>query len=290
MNSKRKLVIVFVGGSSHVLRAREALLSKLLLDVLPSVRTISWDEAPSGEELRSIAAADVIDAVVLIDHGPFSGGVPEGTPFEEAVRQEALRAIVTLELQRRALRTVFLSSSTIHSWNNVLGTMIDPNAHVEYGQPPSSCLLLPSSPLIISYLQPLFASIAGLTDLRIVWPREVFYNGDIPGEALPPIVEVAGRARIIAYGPYQPLPTGRWRAKACVGFGDDVGKLPFIIEADTGDAVSRGYFEVTRGGIFSVEFDFQVSDWTLPVEFRLISQDSALEGRMALIEIELRRL
>ena len=63
--------------------------------------------------------------------------------------------------------------------------------------------------------------------------------------------------------------------------------MPFILEADTGGAVSRGFFEVDRGGIFTLDLDFEVADALHPVEMRLISQDSALEGQVSLIEVAL---
>jgi len=100
-------------------------------------------------------------------------------------------------------------------------------------------------------------------------------------------VEVAGRARVLTYGPYLPLPAGSWRATAFLGFSPDIGKLPFILEVDNGGAVVRGLFEVDRGGIFTVALDFHVNDAMQPIELRLISQDSALEGQVALIEVEL---
>ena len=89
--------------------------------------------------------------------------------------------------------------------------------------------------------------------VKIAWPRESFLYGDAPGEMLPATLELAGRARIVAYGPYLPLPSGNWSATAFLGFSADVGKMPFIFEADTGGAVTRGFFEVEKGGIFHGE-------------------------------------
>ena len=151
-----------------------------------------------------------------------------------------------------------------------------------------------ATPLLHAYLEPLFAAagqvaIGSATPLGLVWPREAFLDGDAPGETLPATVEVAGRARILAYGPYLPLPAGDWQATAFLGFSPDIGRLPFILEADTGGAVARGFFEVERSGIFTLELDFQVTDALHPVELRLISQDSALEGQLALIEVELKQ-
>lgn len=140
-----------------------------------------------------------------------------------------------------------------------------------------------------SYLAPLFAAVVHKAPLTLVWPRECFLDGDSPGVGLPATIEVAGRARILAYGPYLPLPTGSWSAKIFLGFSLDIGKLPFIIEVDSGDLISRGFFEVERGGIFTLDLDFKVNDALHPMEIRLISQDSALEGQASLIKVELQQ-
>ena len=126
--------------------------------------------------------------------------------------------------------------------------------------------------------------------LSLTWPGEAFLNGDEPNTPLPPAIEVAGRARILAYGPYLPLPAGAWRATAYLGFSIDIEKLPFILEVDTGSGISRGFFEVDTGGIFTLTLDFQVIDPLHAVELRLISQDSALHGQVSLIEVQLEQI
>ena len=106
---------------------------------------------------------------------------------------------------------------------------------------------------------------------------------------MPAAIEVAGRARILAYGPYLPLPAGQWHATAYLGFSVDIERMPFILEADTGSGTTRGFFEVRAGGIFTLGLDFRIIDPLHPVELRLISQDSALEGQIALIEVQLKQ-
>ena len=143
------------------------------------------------------------------------------------------------------------------------------------------------SPLVASYLAPLWAVTGGQSPLVLTWPRECFLDGDQPNEPLPPTMELAGRARILAYGPYLPLPSGRWRATASFGFSPDIEKLPFIFEALTPPGITRGFFEVEAGGFFTLELDFQVIDPFARIEMRLATQDSALEGQVALIEVRL---
>jgi len=249
-------------------------------------------EGPPTRE-RLVALTDrPIDALVLVDHSPFAdGAVPEAVGVAEAVRGEALRASFALELARRAKRTLNLSGDDAKAWVAPLAALLEARVPAE---PPVSCPPAApgtpfDTPLLHAYLQPLFAAPGRPPPLGLTWPREAFLDGDAPGHTLPATVEVAGRARILAYGPYLPLPAGDWQATAFLGFSPDIGMLPFILEADTGGAVVRGFFEVDRGGIFTLRLDFQVTDALLPVELRLISQDSALEGQLALIEVELKQ-
>ena len=254
---------------------------------------------PTRELLVSLSDR-LIDVLVLVDHGPFAdGALPEAAALVEAVRGEALRAVFALEMARRAARTLSFSGGDAGAWVTALASLLAASPSL----PADSCGPCPpparrgtpvATPLLNAYLDPLFAAagqvpIGSATPLGLAWPRESFLDGDAPGETLPATVEVAGRARILAYGPYLPLPVGDWRATAFLGFSPDIGSLPFILEADTGGAVARGFFEVERGGIFTLELDFQVTDALHPVELRLISQDSALEGQLALIEVELKQ-
>ena len=250
--------------------------------------------APTRELLASLLA-DPIDALILADHAPFASALPAALS-PDAVRAEVQRAVLAIELSRRAIDTLVLRRHEVETWPaslaRLLGELATPPLPNVAGWPAWSEIAEPAaalmpSPLPLSFLQPLFAAPGQSTPLRLAWPRESFLYGDMPGEMLPATIEVAGRARIVVYGPYLPLPSGTWLATAFLGFSPDIGKLPFILEADSGGAISRGFFEVEHGGIFSVRLEFQVADALHPVELRLISQDSALEGQLSLIEVEL---
>ena len=230
--------------------------------------------------------------LVLVDPFPFvANPPPEGLVGVDAVRTEAERAVFAIELARHAERTVAFVGNDPSPWlialSEVCGLLPDlatlpPLPPLPHGS--DSCGLL-----LHNYLRPLWAGLSSATVPALTWPRESFIDGDAPGGPLPATIEVAGRGRILAYGPYLPLPAGEWRATAFLGFSPDIDKLPFIFEAVTG-TTSRGYFEVDRGGIFTIDLDFQVSDFLCPVELRLISQDSALEGQAALIEVRLKQI
>jgi len=210
----------------------------------------------------------------------------------EAVRADAERAVLAIELARRADRTVKLIGDDSSYW---LATLSELSTDRPELTAPAALPLLPPgthlcAPIVQGYLQHVWSAPSSATTIPVLtWPRESFIDGDTPGQPLPASIEVAGRSRILAYGPYLPLPVGNWCATAYLGFSPDIGKLPFILEVDTGTAISRGFFEVDRGGIYTLELDFVVSDFLHPIELRLISQDSALEGQASLIEVCLKQ-
>ncbi len=213
------------------------------------------------------------------------------TAWHEVVRQDAERAIYIRELVARGgCKVLTLVGDDQLAWLSELAgalslTDID-SAGVEELPPPEAHTTL-DSPLVASYLDPLWASLSGTLPRAIVWPRECFLNGDLMGDPLPLVMELAGRARILLYGPYLPLPTGHWRATGCFGFSPDIEKLPFIFEVVTPNSLMRGFFEVQSGGFFTVDLEFQITDLLIPIEIRLASQESALEGQAALIEVRL---
>lgn len=262
-------------------------------------RVVCVTGTPTREALAALAS-EPIDTVVLVDHvpcadGPATAARPALSPVE-AVRGAAQRAILAFELARRAARTVRLAGDDADRWPSSLAATLGlpPPAAPAQRAPAAAgrakAFGPPGDLLMASYLAPLFAAAPHNGPLAVRWPREVFLHGDAPGKHLPALIEIAGRARILAYGPYLPLPEGRWRARAWLGFSPDVGKMPFILEADCGGLVSRGFFETERGGIFTLELEFQVADPMHPVELRLISQESTLEGQVALIEVALEEL
>lgn len=256
-----------------------------------SVRELRVVEGPPTPELLASLVALPVEALVLVDHFPFAPSPPlDASVPSDVVRGEALQAVLALELARRAARTLVLEGDDTEAWPARLAEFLAaaPLALPDHPCPPPPARGgVPAMPLQSTYLEPLFAATARSAPLKLAWPREAFLAGDAPGEMLPATVEIAGRARILAYGPYLPLPVGSWHATAFLGFSPDIGKLPFILEADTAGNVARGFFEVERGGIFTLELDFHVADTLHAVEFRLISQDSALEGKVSLIEVAL---
>jgi len=248
-----------------------------------------------------LTALDVAptDIFVLVQQALFaSDGAPADVPID-AVRHEAQKAILAIELVRRIPQTLFLRPAEVSEWPQLIAGLLEVNSSEipPFAEPlpigpvvrdEGAATSAPQSPsLLRTYLAPLFAATEQPASIVVAWPRDCFLYGDAPGEGLPATVELAGRGRILAYGPYMPLPQGHWKATAYLGFSADIGNMPFILEADTDAGITRGFFEVKQGGIFTLELEFEVTDPFHPIEFRLVSQDSALDGLVSLIEIRL---
>ena len=252
--------------------------------LLPATEAVDG-VAPSPDALR-VLSAQPPGCLLLVDPLPFAAEDPAAAalPPPDRLRADATRAVFALEVARRAGRTVTLAGDAA-AWP----AQLDPGA-APVG--PAPLLSVPPVPdglaaAAASFLTPLWAAAGTGRAPPLVLPAGVFFDGDVPGQPMPTMIEVAGRARIVAYGPYLPLPAGAWTARAWLGFSPDVGRMPFIIEADTGAGVSRGFCEAERGGFFSLDLEFRVDDPLHPLELRLITQDSALEGQAALIEVRL---
>jgi len=67
-----------------------------------------------------------------------------------------------------------------------------------------------SVPMIETVVLSAFEYGRGRTHVPVTWPRECLFWGDRPNEALPRVRDLTGPSRILAYGPYLPLPPGRW--------------------------------------------------------------------------------
>lgn len=253
-----------------------------------------------GEMPRDTLAAleiETEDVLVLEPFVLFANEDASADVSIDAVRNEAQRAILTIELARRIPRTLFLRSAEAADWPRQIAELLEMNLSdvLPLAEPmpdeatsgESNVTISTSPTLLRSYLIPLAVAAGHSASITVVWPRDCFLYGDMPGESLPAAVEVAGRGRILAYGPYMPLPKGQWRATVYLGFSADIGSMPFILESDTDAGIARGFFEVKQGGIFTLDLDFKVTDPFHLVEFRLVSQDSALEGLVSLIEIRL---
>ncbi len=288
---------MFFLGSGTAGAWAHAFLDKLSAALVAKPEIVIVDGLAPHDVLAALAV-EPTDVLVLAPHVPFANGGASVDVSADTVRYEAQKAILAVELARRIPQTILLRLGEVAEWPRLIAKLlgVDPfevlpllaepvSLEAVAGDGAAKPSLSPS--LLQTYLAPLLAAAEHPASVVVAWPRECFLYGDAPGESLPATVELAGRGRILAYGPYMPLPSGRWQATAYLGFSADIGSMPFILESDTDAGITRGFFEVKQGGIFTLELEFEVTNPFHPVEFRLVSQDSALEGLVSLIEIRL---
>lgn len=289
--------VYLLGCGSAGVWARTFLNNLSLASVAKPEIVVIDNMAP--HDVLSALTFESANVLILAPQSPFANDDASTDVAIDAIRHEAQKAILALELARRIPQTLLLRPAEAAEWPRLIAgllganhsevpLLIEPVPMEAVAGAGRTSVYAPSSPsLLRTYLMPLLAAVEHPASIMVAWPRDCFLYGDVPGEGLPATVEIAGRGRILAYGPYLPLPSGRWRATAYLGFSPDIGSMPFILEADTDAGITRGFFEVKQGGIFTLDFEFELTDPFHPVEFRLVSQDSSLEGLASLIEIRL---
>lgn len=137
-------------------------------------------------------------------------------------------------------------------------------------------------------LGPAFAQLVdAAAELKVTWPYRVFLSGDRPNEAAGLVAEVVGASRVIYYGPYLHLKPGHWRARMTLGFSEDAKGLPFSVQAFGSRLLGEARVKPREAGIFAAEFVFEASEPEHPIEFRIMNTEGAIEGRLALAQVEL---
>lgn len=134
-------------------------------------------------------------------------------------------------------------------------------------------------------------SVAHLGDptvpIKSIWPHRVFFSGDRPNEEAPLVADATGGSRILYYGPYFHMAEGRWRAKVTLGFTKETVGLPLKISAWGPGLLGQARFRPRQEGIFAAPFSFTVTEPEHPVELHIRTEEGAIEGRIALGQVEL---
>ncbi len=121
----------------------------------------------------------------------------------------------------------------------------------------------------------------------MTWPGRSFLLGDRPGTPAPVISEVTGRARIIFYGPYFHLPSGRWKLRISLGFSHEIRSLPLNIQIVSTTSLGEVRILAERAGIFAVDCEIVITAPHEPVEIRTMNEQGAIEGHIALASVEI---
>jgi hypothetical protein len=115
---------------------------------------------------------------------------------------------------------------------------------------------------------------------RAWWGRMLFEDGGRPSEPCPAHIDVTGKARILAFGPFISLTPGDWRATLELELSPDAARRSYLAEFRSGESLSRLRFGPLSPGAnaVSITHRFEVA---APAEIRLWVARAAFHGELA---------
>ena len=121
---------------------------------------------------------------------------------------------------------------------------------------------------------------SGLLD-QITWARQLFHGNGQP--VLPRVIDVTGKPRCLAYGPYIALPWGDWTADLVLGFSEDAIDTTFKIDIFAGSILNVTSIKPAHAGVQTTSINFVIEEANDNlVEIRLYSETAAIFGEIAL--------
>ena len=126
------------------------------------------------------------------------------------------------------------------------------------------------------------------TRVPITWTRDCLFHGDQPGQALPRVLDLTGRARIVAYGPYYHVPAGRWRMQAFLAISPSACGRLFSLGLYGATELGSFEFQPEQPGFFVASMSVYIRSSLERVECRLAICRGAIDGSIGLDRIEFR--
>ena len=136
------------------------------------------------------------------------------------------------------------------------------------------------------FLTPIVEMVLSGTPRNFLLPREcLMCRTHEPASA---IVEIAGPARPLYFGPFFHFPPGAWEVELELWFSHDVGDASFAAEFFTGVLLSRARMRPGKGGWYQAVFPVLIDHPETPMELRIWVERGAIEGQMGLRQIKFR--
>jgi hypothetical protein len=127
--------------------------------------------------------------------------------------------------------------------------------------------------------------------MQTYWPRETFCTADQGGLPSSGPLDLTGRARVIFYGPYLNLPPGRWTATATFEVSDNETGNTLSMEISAGGVfLAKGQCELPPSGEYVCNIAFELEDPRAAIEVYFGITKGAIEGRLDVKGVEMRRL
>ncbi|NBN62706.1 hypothetical protein GWI72_08790 [Microvirga tunisiensis] len=136
--------------------------------------------------------------------------------------------------------------------------------------------------------------LAGNRDVPLIITKEFFLAGDPPHDHVAQPLDMTGRARFIAFGPYMHIPAGAWALRYVVGFSAEAMGTPCIIDVGVSEGpvyheLTRAHMVVSSRGRMEISLSFEITDPLMPMQVRLLTEKAIFDGRMAIGYAEFRR-
>jgi hypothetical protein len=149
-------------------------------------------------------------------------------------------------------------------------------------RPPQTLIDDAPRPLLEAVIKSAFEYGRGNGRVPVIWPRECLLWGDNPGEALPRILDLTGPSRILAYGPYLPLPPGKWTMSATFAFSPASRGASLSLGLYGSAELARMEFTVERPGLFKASSPITVLSSLEHLEIRFVTERGAIEGTIGI--------
>lgn len=123
-----------------------------------------------------------------------------------------------------------------------------------------------------------------------IWPVEIFsWNSPFEREGDMAVLDLTGRPRFLAFGPYITMPPGRWKVRFRVAFDDYASRYLFRVDWGQVEQYASHEFRPGKSGVYEVEM---ASEWSerSACEFRFILREGAFHGEVAISDIAITRV
>jgi hypothetical protein len=111
---------------------------------------------------------------------------------------------------------------------------------------------------------------------QFFWPLDLFIRLDNRPPRAP--FELTGPARVLLFGPYLHLPVGDWVVRFEFEIDGAISSVEATTDVYINEVVIEKMFMMPARGIYAYELSFRVEDPHVPIQLRLFTKTSAIEG------------
>jgi hypothetical protein len=132
--------------------------------------------------------------------------------------------------------------------------------------------------------------VAGRRLKQTFWPASCFLQANTPGIPAQGDLDMEGRARFLSHGPYFHLPAGLWGVEVAIEVSESLSENRVGFDVFAGAVVAACTTTLPQQGSLACDMVFRVTDPTAPVEIRIQLLSGAIEGKLRIEGVTLRRL